>query len=70
VSILDADGQRLFGTPCDGQPASDPLPVLHDGLPVGWVLGQKDSHWQPQIAALLTFMVGQEAEKRTWQARC
>jgi serine phosphatase RsbU (regulator of sigma subunit) len=65
VSILDAENQRVFGTPLDnGQPASDPLPVLHDGLPVGWVLGHKGSRWQTQMAALLTFLVGQEAEKR------
>jgi len=65
VCILDAEGRPLFGAPiANGQPASDASPVSHDGQPIGWVLGPKGSRWQPQIAALLNFIVGQEAEKR------
>lgn len=60
ISLLDANGELLLGGP--PKPADIPYPVLQDNLEIGRVLGGQSAS---SLAALLTYLVTQEAEKKS-----
>jgi len=63
LHILDLDGSLIVGT--EPVPQGQRLPVIAEGQTVGWVQGGANA---ANTAALLSFIAGQESEKKSLAA--
>ncbi|HLE14923.1 MAG TPA: GAF domain-containing SpoIIE family protein phosphatase [Anaerolineales bacterium] len=69
IEILDAEGNLLFGgTRTSAEGSGDRIPLMSDGMLVGWVVGEKDSAGRTNVAELLAFLLKNEAEKKSLAA--
>jgi serine phosphatase RsbU (regulator of sigma subunit) len=69
VVILEADGKPLYGIQSETEPRdSGRSPILQDGKLAGWVVGDQPGRSRLGVAALLSFLLEQESQKRALAA--
>ncbi len=69
ISILDGEKKLLYGSQPDNNAIEAGLtPVMQDGRIVGWVAGDHQASQKFDVAALLTYLMEQESEKRALAA--
>jgi serine phosphatase RsbU (regulator of sigma subunit) len=69
IAVRDTDGRVLIGMASGiGPEASEAVPIMVEGEPVGSLILQKNSRLQPHLASLVSFIVQQEADKRALAA--
>jgi serine phosphatase RsbU (regulator of sigma subunit) len=65
LGILDEQKKPVYSSTPDTTPRIDDLaPIMQDGSVIGWVAGDSHSTTKSNIAALLSLLAEQEAEKR------
>jgi len=64
LSLLDLDGNLVWGKPMLGIRPTYRIPVNLNGQPAGWVSGREGSTWVSSAAAMVEFILSGESEKR------
>jgi hypothetical protein len=62
ICVIDASGKSLLGNATASEDHSERVPILHDGAPLGYVVGS--SVQASTVAALLTHLAARELEGR------